>query len=141
MPKTCRQIQCLSHFREAGKLNLLEWLARRYWISNTQRWPAFFTVKTTVGEALGSPATKVFGQTTLLQALLNTRPDGYSTLLRNAATAILNSYSRSEYKFSHLTVIESFAASLGSSKAAAQQAAAFEEANISSYTQQYNTCL
>ncbi|CAM6091950.1 unnamed protein product [Calypogeia fissa] len=112
----------------------------QYWIHNTQRWPAFFTVKTTVGEALGTPAAKVFGQVTLLQALLNTRPDGYTTLLRSAAAAILNSYSRSHYKFSHVEVIELFAKALESSQTAAKQAAAFEEANVSSYMEQYNSC-
>lgn len=41
------------------------------------------------------------------------------------------SVARGQYEFSHVVVIESFAKALSSSKAAAAQAAAFEEANAS----------
>ncbi|KAG6542818.1 hypothetical protein Mapa_015722 [Marchantia paleacea] len=112
----------------------------QYWISNTHRWPTFFNVKSTIGDAFGTSATKVYGEMTILQALLDTHDDGYHSLGRNGCTAILNAYSRSQYKFSHQKVIENFNAALVSNKAAARQAAMFDEANLRSLSEQDDSC-
>ncbi|BFI34228.1 hypothetical protein AXG93_1862s1240 [Marchantia polymorpha subsp. ruderalis] len=112
----------------------------QYWISNTHSWPTFFNVKSTIGDAFGTPAAKVYGETTILQALLDTHDDGYHSLGRNGCTAILNAYSRPQYKFSHQMVIENFNAALVSNKAAARQAAMFDEANLRSLSGQSDSC-
>lgn len=103
-----------------------------YWVENVEMWPQFFTVKSTVGDAFGAPATATFGQTTLLQALLKYGSDPYDELVRSGCTSLLNSYNRGAFRLSHMKVIEQFNAALGSPEAARSQALAFETENVES---------
>jgi hypothetical protein len=113
-----------------------------YWSSHTSRWPRFFTIYSKVTDAF--PGTKVrivYGTTTLLQALYDTRPDGYSQLLRHGVAALLNAYDitpPSHYEYSHATVIELFTNALASRTSAVQQAQQFENANTAYGTEGCN---
>jgi hypothetical protein len=102
-----------------------------YWTSHTGNWPSFFTINSKVTDAFpGSKVAIVYGTTTLLQALYDTRPDGYSQLLSHGVAALLNAYEKpSSYEYSHTAVIELFTNALASRTSAAQQALKFQNAN------------
>ncbi|BBN04356.1 hypothetical protein MPTK1_3g03900 [Marchantia polymorpha subsp. ruderalis] len=106
----------------------------QYWISNPQKWPKFFNINSKVTDAFGEKAAKVYGDTSLLDALTDSRADPYSQLVNSAATAILNSYTRVQYKYKHPKVIESFNAALVTPEAAKKQAADFEQSNVSVFS-------
>ncbi|KAG6550769.1 hypothetical protein Mapa_007673 [Marchantia paleacea] len=106
----------------------------QYWISNPQKWPKFFNIKSKVTDAFGEKAAKVYGDTSLLDALTDSRAEPYSQLVNSAATAILNSYTRVQYKYKHPKVIESFNAALVTPEAAKKQAADFEQSNVSAFS-------
>jgi hypothetical protein len=113
-----------------------------YWSSHTSRWPRFFTIYSKVTDAFpGAKVRIVYGTTTLLQALYDTRPDGYSQLLRHGVAALLNAYDitpPSHYEYSHATVIELFMSALASRTSAVQQAQKFENANTAYGTEGCN---
>ncbi|CAM6043761.1 unnamed protein product [Sphagnum compactum] len=113
-----------------------------YWSSHTSRWPRFFTIYSKVTDAFpGAKVRIVYGTTTLLQALYDTRPDGYSQLLRHGVAALLNAYDitpPSHYEYSHATVIELVTSALASRTSAVQQAQQFENANTAYGTEGCN---
>ncbi|KAL2636070.1 hypothetical protein R1flu_007549 [Riccia fluitans] len=105
-----------------------------YWVTNPQRWPKFFSMKSTVVDAFGEKARDVYGEITIMDALTDTRAEPYSKLVHNGCTAILNSYSRAQYKLKHTQVINQFNGALVSPEAAKEQAKVFEEANVSVFS-------
>ncbi len=103
-----------------------------YWSSHLSKWPRFFTINSMVSDAFpGAKVRMIYGTTTLLQALYDTRADGYSKLLNHGVAALLNAYQMSSgsYQYSHTTVIELFTNALTSRTSAAQQALEFQNAN------------
>ncbi|KAJ8763036.1 hypothetical protein K2173_023241 [Erythroxylum novogranatense] len=85
----------------------------------------------TLGSAFG-PVTSFPGagaSTSLLQALSNTRNDGYGTLYREGTASFLNSMINNRFPFTTRQVRDNFIAGLGSNKAAAAQGNIFKLAN------------
>lgn len=65
----------------------------------------------------------------LLQALSNTRSDGFGELYREGTAALLNSMSHARFPYTTNQVQNSFVAALSSNKAATAQAQLFKLAN------------
>lgn len=65
----------------------------------------------------------------LLQALSNTRTDGYGELYREGTAALLNSMAHTRFAYTTNQVRDSFVRALSSDKAAAAQAQLFKMAN------------
>ncbi|XP_024520123.1 putative lysozyme-like protein [Selaginella moellendorffii] len=101
-----------------------------YWAQHPNSWPNLLTIYTTVTQVLGQVAYTIFGgPTTLLGALQNQSTDAYSSLLREATAALLNSYSRPGFQYSPSAIRTAFQSSLHSQRSAAYQAALFRHAN------------
>lgn len=71
----------------------------------------------------------IYGTTTVFQALLDLREDPYSSLLRNGAASLLNSYAKTAFPQTPAEVSRQFHAALASTTAAAAQAQKFENEN------------
>lgn len=100
-----------------------------FWSTHISSWPSFFSLFSTVAEAFGTEAAKVFGSITLFEGLMDKRVDGYSQLLRQGSAAILNSYTKPNFALTHVSVMEQFNSALTSSSTALVQAKKFENAN------------
>ncbi|KZV56285.1 hypothetical protein F511_00282 [Dorcoceras hygrometricum] len=88
------------------------------------------TVGGTVGGTLGVPTAPGFSPSTnVLQALSNTRTDGYGELYREGTAAFLNSIAHTRFPYTTTQVKDSFIAALSSNKAASAQAKLFKQAN------------
>lgn len=99
-------------------------------------WPAFFNVRTEVAQAFGTQAGRVYGTTTLLQALYDNRADGYSQLLSHGVASLMNAYTKPDFPLRHDAVIEQFLAALPSRMAAGVQGQKFQNANHARGTDQ-----
>ena len=108
----------------------------RYWAEHVNHWPAFFNVRTEVAQAFGTQAGRVYGTTTLLQALYDTRADGYSQLLSHGVASLMNAYTKPNFPLRHDAVIEQFLAALSSRMAAGVQGQKFQAANHARGTDQ-----
>ncbi|WOG99969.1 hypothetical protein DCAR_0519325 [Daucus carota subsp. sativus] len=103
-----------------------------YWSTHpTLIWGLFGFYGTTLAGAFGLPGGGTgFGpQLNLVQALSNTRNDGYGALYREGAASLLNSMAIKRFPFTTNQVRNSFISSLGSNLAAAEQARKFQMAN------------
>ncbi|KAG0485017.1 hypothetical protein HPP92_009096 [Vanilla planifolia] len=84
----------------------------------------------TIAQVFGSPATSPFGRNlSLLEALRNTRSDGFGALLREGTASLLNSMVSTRFAFTTQQVREAFNAAMGSEKTAAAQAKLFQKTN------------
>ncbi|GMH11969.1 hypothetical protein Nepgr_013810 [Nepenthes gracilis] len=84
----------------------------------------------TVGGAFGVASLPgLHAGSSLLQALSDTRTDGFGALYREGTASLLNSMVDSKFPFTAKQVRDSFAAALSSNKAAAAQARVFKLAN------------
>ncbi|EPS67338.1 hypothetical protein M569_07441, partial [Genlisea aurea] len=84
----------------------------------------------TLGNAFGISTFPGFGpRTNALQALSNTRNDGYGELYREGTAALLNAMTHTRFPFTATEVRNGFAAALASEKDAATQAQLFKLAN------------
>ncbi|KAM0016021.1 putative protodermal factor 1 [Helianthus debilis subsp. tardiflorus] len=93
-------------------------------------WGLFGWWGTTMGSAFGTPTLPGTGsQLNLLQALSNTRTDGFGALYREGTASLLNSMVNKNFPYSTSHVKDSFVAAVGSNKAAAAQARVFKLAN------------
>lgn len=94
-------------------------------------WGLFGFYGATLGGAFGLPGggTGFGSQLNLVQALSNTRNDGYGALYREGAASLLNSMVIRRFPFSTNQVRNSFVSALGSNLAAAEQARTFQMAN------------
>nr|PNR56925.1 hypothetical protein PHYPA_003918 [Physcomitrium patens] len=103
-----------------------------YWATHIEQWPKVVNVYTLVTAALGGQNVgSVYGTTTLFQALLDTRNDPYSKLLRHSVAALLNAITKPSYKTRPNVVIDKFNKALISSATAAAPAQTFENENHS----------
>ncbi|XP_073016900.1 uncharacterized protein [Primulina eburnea] len=102
-----------------------------YWKSNPGLIFAVFGWWGTVCSAFNTPTIPGFSpRTSLLQALSNTRTDGYGDLYREGTAALLNSMAHSaSYPYSTAQVRNGFTAALSSKGAAAAQAKLYKMAN------------
>ncbi|XP_022149747.1 protodermal factor 1-like [Momordica charantia] len=84
----------------------------------------------TLGNAFGATNVPGFGTNlNLLQALSNTRTDGFGAILREGTASYLNSLANNSFPFTTKQVRSSFVSALSSNKAAADQAKVFKLAN------------
>ncbi|PIN00648.1 hypothetical protein CDL12_26852 [Handroanthus impetiginosus] len=84
----------------------------------------------TVGNVFGVTSLPGFGANmNLLQALSNTRTDGFGELYREGTAALLNSMAHARFPYTTNQVRDSFIAALGSNRAAGAQAHLFKLAN------------
>lgn len=85
----------------------------------------------TLGSAFNTPTIPGFSpSTSLLQALSNTRADGYGDLYREGTAALLNSMAHSaSYPYSTAQVRDGFTAALSSNASADAQAKLYKMAN------------
>ncbi|KAA0054578.1 hypothetical protein IC582_026434 [Cucumis melo] len=84
----------------------------------------------TLGNAFGATNVPGFGTNlNLLQALSNTRNDGYGALLREGTASYLNSLASNRFPYTTKQVRTSFVSALSSNKAAGDQANTFKLAN------------
>lgn len=70
-----------------------------FWATHTQQWPKEIKITTPIHKAFVGVNLKknleiIYGTTTVFQALLDTRTNAYSSLLRNAVAALLNAHAR-----------------------------------------------
>ncbi|XP_057796138.1 protodermal factor 1-like [Salvia miltiorrhiza] len=87
-----------------------------------------------VGKAFGVSSVPGLGPNiNLLQALSNTRTDGYGEICRQGTAALLNSMADAKFPYTTAQVRNSFAAALSSNDAAAAQARLFKRANEPSH--------
>ncbi|XP_073042197.1 protodermal factor 1-like isoform X1 [Primulina eburnea] len=102
-----------------------------YWKTHPGLISAVFGWWGTVGSAFNTPTIPGFSpSTSLLQALSNTRTDGYGDLYREGTAALLNSMAHSaSYPYSAAQVKDGFTAALSSNHAAAVQAKLYKMAN------------
>ncbi|XP_075512524.1 uncharacterized protein LOC142548044 isoform X2 [Primulina tabacum] len=102
-----------------------------YWKSNPGLIFSVFGWWGTVCSAFNTTTIPGFSpSTSLLQALSNTRTDGYGDLYREGTAALLNSMAHSaSYPYSTAQVREGFTAALSSNGAAAAQAKLYKMAN------------
>lgn len=103
----------------------------QYWSEGKESWPRMLPVVSTVAKVLGSGALEGYGnsQLTVLEAMKMEERDGYSSLLKQSSTALVNAYSREGFPFAPWRVKTLFIESLVSQQAAAAQAARFRSAN------------
>jgi len=106
----------------------------RYWAAHVKQWPKELKISTPVCQAFGGVNLRknleiVYGTTTVFHALLDTRADPYSKLLRNAVAALLNAYAKPAFTHKPAEVSKLFHAALASKTAAAAQAQKFENEN------------
>lgn len=84
----------------------------------------------TIGNAFGVSSSPVSGaHMNLLQALSNTRTDGFGELYRQGTAALLNCMAHTKFPYTTTQVRDSFVSALSSDKAAAAQARVFKLAN------------
>lgn len=84
----------------------------------------------TLGNCFGATNIPGFGTNlNLLQALSNTRTDGYGALLREGTASYLNSLANNRFPFTTKQVRGSFVSALASDRAATNQANLFKLAN------------
>lgn len=84
----------------------------------------------TLGSPVGLPSVPGFSSNmSLLQALSNTRTDGFGALYREGTASWLNSMANNRFPFSTKQVRDNFVAALHSDRAAAAQAQLFKLAN------------
>ncbi|GLT30200.1 hypothetical protein SLA2020_050150 [Shorea laevis] len=84
----------------------------------------------TVGSSFGVTSIPGFGaNTSLQQALSNTRHDGIGALYREGTASLLNSMVNNRFPYTTKQVRENFVAALGSNRAASSQAQIFKLAN------------
>ncbi|XP_020596714.1 protodermal factor 1-like [Phalaenopsis equestris] len=103
-----------------------------YWFAHPTAIWVLFGYWGTVGTIFGTtPATGIaFGRNlSLLEALGNTRDDGYGALLREGTASLLNSMASKSFFFNTEQVREGFNAAVQSEKMAADQANIFQKAN------------
>ncbi|KAK8949386.1 Protodermal factor 1 [Platanthera zijinensis] len=102
-----------------------------YWFAHPTAIWVLFGYWGTVGQVFGTPAANFpFGRGFgLVQALGNTRGDGYGALLREGTAALLNSMASSRFYFSTQQVRDGFNGAARSEKTAAAQAVLFQKAN------------
>lgn len=103
----------------------------QYWIEGKETWPRMLPVVSTVAKVLGSGALEAYGHSelTVLDAMRIEERDGYSSLLKQSSTALVNAYSRVGFPYQPWRVKTLFIQSLVSQQAAAAQAAQFRSAN------------
>lgn len=103
----------------------------QYWIEGKETWPRMLPIVSTVGKVLGSGAFEAYGhpELTVLDAMRMEEHDGYSSLLKQTSTALVNAYSREGFPYQPWRVKTLFIQSLVSQQAAAAQAAQFRSAN------------
>lgn len=87
-----------------------------------------YTESSTVGDAFGKEATAHYGDVTLLDALLVTGKDGYSSLMKHGVASLFNSH-KMGFQYSTEEVKTQFNGAMSSEEAAAVQAMKFENAN------------
>ncbi|KAL8512478.1 hypothetical protein ACS0TY_018813 [Phlomoides rotata] len=102
-----------------------------YWRNHPTLIFALFGWWGSVGTAFGVPSstTGLGSNMNLLQALSNTRTDGFGELYREGTAALLNSMSHTRFPYTTNQVQNSFVAGLSSNKAATAQAQLFKLAN------------
>ncbi|XP_071905060.1 protodermal factor 1-like [Coffea arabica] len=84
----------------------------------------------TVGQTLGATSIPGFGSNmSVLQALSNTRTDGFGALYREGTASFLNSMVHRNFPYTTQQVRDTFVGALSSNKAAAHQAQLFKLAN------------
>jgi hypothetical protein len=106
------------------------WLSCGLWAMRTESWPAEYQADTPVGDVLGSDAASVYGQMSMLDGLTAKGDDGYTDLLKQGITALLNAVdAHFRYTEDEIKKCFSFKAALSSEKAASDQASDFEAAN------------
>lgn len=103
----------------------------QYWSEGKESWPRMLPVMSTVAKVLGSGALEGYGHSelTVLDAMKMEERDGYSSLLKQSSTALVNAYSREGFPYAPWRVKTLFIESLVSQQAAAAQAARFRSAN------------
>ncbi|KZV27201.1 hypothetical protein F511_04654, partial [Dorcoceras hygrometricum] len=103
----------------------------RYWKTHPGLIFAVFGWWGTIGSAFNTPNIPGYSpNTSLLQALSNTRTDGYGDLYREGTAALLNSMAHSaSYPYSTAQVRDGFTAALSSNSSAAAQAKLYKMAN------------
>ncbi|KAG6557151.1 hypothetical protein Mapa_001078 [Marchantia paleacea] len=99
-----------------------------YWASTAEKWPEMYTESSTIGDAFGKEATAHYGDVTLLDALLVTGKDGYSSLMKHGVASLFNSH-KMGFQYSTEEVKMQFNGAMSSEEAAAAQAVKFENAN------------
>ncbi|XP_075499587.1 uncharacterized protein LOC142538027 [Primulina tabacum] len=101
-----------------------------YWSTNPGLIWGLFGWIGTIGSTFGVTSLPGIGANmNLLQALSNTRSDGFGELYRQGTAALLNSAADSRFPYTTTQVRNSFVAALSSNKAAATQARLFKLAN------------
>ncbi|KAK4743381.1 hypothetical protein SAY87_001382 [Trapa incisa] len=106
-----------------------------YWMNNPAQIWGLVGWYATVGNAFGGvPTVAGFpSNVNLLQALSNTRNDGYGALFREGTASLLNSMSYSRFPFTTPQVRKDFISALGSNSAALAQSEVFRSANEGHY--------
>ncbi|CAM6083930.1 unnamed protein product [Calypogeia fissa] len=106
------------------------WFSCWLWAKKTDLWPTPWTPDTPVGDAFGADAVKVYGQTSMLDGITSEGHDGYSDLLKEGITALLNCVdAHFKYTEDEIKKCFSFKLALSSEAAATVQAKEFQAAN------------
>ncbi|PKU62821.1 protodermal factor 1 [Dendrobium catenatum] len=103
-----------------------------YWFTHPTAIWVLFGYWGTIGQVFGtSPAAGIlFGRNlSVLEALGNTREDGYGALLREGTASLLNSMASKNFNFNTQQVREAFNTAIQSEKMAAEQGKIFQKAN------------
>lgn len=108
------------------------WWSCGLWAQKTDSWPAPYKPDTPVGDAFGSDALSVYGQVSMFDGVTSKGDDGYSDLLKQGITALLNAIDKHfKYTEDEIKKCFSFKTALSSEAAATMQAKEFEDANES----------
>lgn len=116
-------------------LQLFCWRVRllyvcRLWAKNTDSWPAPYTADTSIKAVLGADAATVYGHISMLDGILSKGDDGYSDLLKEGITALLNCVdAHFKYTVDEIKACFSLKTALSSEASAADQAKLFKTAN------------
>jgi hypothetical protein len=106
------------------------WFSCGLWATKTEAWPAPYQPETPVGDALGDDAATVYGHMSLIDGILSKGDDGYTDLLKQGITALLNAVdAHFKYTEDEIKKCFSFKTALSSEDAASSQAKEFEAAN------------
>ncbi|CAM6091309.1 unnamed protein product [Calypogeia fissa] len=108
------------------------WMSSWLWARKTDSWPVPYTADTPIEDAFGGDSVKVYGQISMLDGIMSEGDDGYSDLLKQGITALLNCADK-HFKYSKDDIKKSFSfkTSLSSEAAATVQAKEFQDANES----------
>ncbi|XP_020591799.1 protodermal factor 1-like, partial [Phalaenopsis equestris] len=106
-----------------------------YWSTHPDKIKAVIGYFGTIADFFGAGCIFAYGgkNPTLHDAVANTNTDGYSSLLREATAALLNSIACKTFPLKQQQVKSCFLGALGNEGAAAAQAAVFKSANEGLY--------